>query len=48
MIKDLEQMGFYLSSLENVLTDASTGRLLQVDAIFLRQCMSFSPICKDG
>ncbi len=33
----VESKGFYLSSLESGFTDPKTGRLLQVDAIFLRE-----------
>lgn len=33
----VESKGFYLSSLESGLADLSTGRLMQVDAIFLRE-----------
>lgn len=33
----IESKGFYLSSLESGFTDPQSGRLLQVDAIFLRE-----------
>lgn len=33
----VESKGFYLSSLESGFTDPKTGRLLQVDAIFLKE-----------
>lgn len=37
MKRFIESKGFYLSSLENGFSDSKTGRLLQVDAIFLRE-----------
>lgn len=37
MIPFIESKGFYLSSLESGFSDPSTGRLLQVEAIFLKE-----------
>lgn len=38
----VESKGFYLSSLENGFADPETGRLLQVEAIFLREIKKLS------
>lgn len=41
MKRYIESKGFYLSSLENGFSDKKTGRLFQVDAIFLRDVCQY-------
>jgi len=39
----IESKGFYLSSIESVFTDVTDGRLLQVEAVFLREINNLNP-----
>ena len=39
----IESKGFYLSSIESVFADVTDGRLLQVEAVFLREINNLNP-----